>query len=68
MSYDTMDAAELRTERDHWREKACEYARQYREARLAGDWSREAGIGVALDQALVMEHHIDRMLKLGVAV
>jgi hypothetical protein len=65
MSYENLDASELRVERDHWREQVVEYARQYREARIAGDWSREVGVGVCLDNALAHEHLIDRMLKLG---
>jgi hypothetical protein len=65
MSYENLDASELRVERDHWREQVVEYARQFLEAEEAGDGSRMFGLRVCLTNALAHEHLIDRMLKLG---
>ena len=65
--YETMDAAELRDERDLWYRKVVEYARRYRQAVDAEDLGEQLGMQAALDTALAQVEHVDRLLKLGVA-
>ncbi len=67
MSYEDMDAQELRAELEDWHHRIAKLARDYRAARQAGDWAWEAGVGLALDQALAQARRIERYLQLGVA-
>ena len=67
VTYDQMDAFELRAEREEWHEKVCKLAREYRQARRSSDFAWEAGVGIALDQALAQVKRLDALLKLGAA-
>jgi hypothetical protein len=62
-----MDAADLRMERERWHEQVCMFAREYRAARQSGDFAWEAGVGIALDQALAQVRRLDGFLRLGAA-
>lgn len=64
---DELDASELRQDLEYWHGQVCLYAREYRSARQSGDFAWEAGIGVALDQALGQVRRLEALLRLGVA-
>lgn len=66
-AYENMSAADLRAELEDWRRRALDYARDFLAARDAGDFGWEAGIEVALRQALSQARRLERMLQLGVA-
>lgn len=67
VSYESMDALQLRDRREELHVSVCKLAREVRRARLAGDWAWESGVGAHLDAALKQVETIDRLLKLGVA-
>ena len=67
MSYEDMDAGQLRDEREAWRVQICKLAREYRQAVAAENVVWAEGIGIGLDQALAVEHRLDRLLKVSVA-
>lgn len=67
MRYEDMCAADLREELNLWQTKALNLAREFLDARDSGDIVWEAGIGIALRQALAQVKRIERYLRLGVA-
>lgn len=66
-AYEDLSAVELRDQREEWHRRVCELAREYRTARQSGIFAWEAGVGVALDQALAQVRRIEKLLQLGVA-
>ena len=67
MTYDDMDAYQLRAELEIWHETVVKLAGEYRQAVAADDPVWAEGLGLALDQAVHQAKRVRALLRVGAA-